>query len=46
MAKKKTKTKTVYRDSVDGHFISQDEAERRPRETEKERVPVPKKKKK
>lgn len=42
MAKKKppVKKKTVYRDSVSGEFITEREANRRPRETEKERVPV------
>ncbi|MEE9443748.1 MAG: multidrug transporter [candidate division Zixibacteria bacterium] len=43
----KRKTKTVYRDSVTGEFITQNEAERRPRETEKERIRIqPTKKKK
>ena len=42
----KKKTKTVYRDSVTGEFITQDEAKRRPRETEKEKVKVPHKNKK
>jgi hypothetical protein len=38
--------KTVYRDSVDGQFVTKREAEQRPRETERERVPVGKPSKK
>jgi hypothetical protein len=37
----KTKTRIIYRDSVNGEIISKQEAERRPRETEKERVHIP-----
>jgi hypothetical protein len=37
------KTRIVYRDAVDGEFIKKKEAERRPRETIKEHVPLPKK---
>lgn len=40
---KKPETRTAYRDSVDGQFIKKEEAEKRPRETEKERVPMPNK---
>lgn len=32
-----------YRDSVDGQFITKKEAERRPRETEREVIKPPKK---
>lgn len=39
----KPQTRTGYRDSVKGHFITKEEAEKRPRETEKERIPLPKK---
>ncbi len=35
-----TDKKTVYRDSKDGQFITQKEAERRPATTEKERVRI------
>jgi hypothetical protein len=38
--------KTVYRDSVDGQFVTKREADQRPRETERERVPVGKPSKK
>lgn len=31
-----------YRDSVDGQFVTKKEADRRPRETEKEKVKPPK----
>jgi len=34
------KKKTVYRDSTDGQFTTKKDAEKRPRETEKERVRV------
>lgn len=38
-------TKPVrYRDSVDGQFVTKREAERRPRETEKEVIKPPKRK--
>ena len=40
------KTRTAYRDAVDGEFITKREAEKRPRETVKEQIPVPTKKKK
>jgi hypothetical protein len=46
MAKKPTRT-VRYRDSVDGQFITKKEAEKRPRETEKEVVkPSPKRRSK
>ncbi|WP_197435897.1 hypothetical protein [Agrobacterium vitis] len=32
--------KTVYRDSEDGQFVKKDYAEKHPKTTEKERVPV------
>ncbi len=32
------KTRTVYRDSVDGRFITRAQAERRPKTTEKQRL--------
>lgn len=38
-------SRTGYRDAVDGQFISKKEAEARPRETVKERIPLPTKKK-
>jgi hypothetical protein len=46
MAKEKEQKRTVYRDSKDGQFVTQREAERKPSEYEKERVRVspPKKK--
>lgn len=40
---KKPQSRTAYRDSVDGQFITKQEAEKRPRESEKERLPLPKK---
>jgi hypothetical protein len=38
------KTRTGYRDAVDGQFITEKEADKRPRETVKEQIPLPKKK--
>lgn len=35
------KTRTDYRDSVDGQFVTKREADVRPRETTKERNPLP-----
>lgn len=46
MAKKEEPKKTVYRDSEDGQFVKKDYAEKHPKTTEKERVPVGKKPKK
>jgi hypothetical protein len=40
------KTRTGYRDAVDGEFITKREAEARPRESVKEQIPLPKPKKK
>jgi len=40
MSKKSEPKKTVYRDSKDGQFVTKKEAERRPNETEKERVRI------
>mgnify|MGYP007064208234 CR=1 FL=1 len=39
-----TKNPVRYRDSVDGQFVTKREAERRPRETEKEVIKPPKRK--
>jgi hypothetical protein len=39
-----TKKPVRYRDSVDGQFITKKEADRRPRETEKEVIKPPKRK--
>ena len=44
MAKAKP-TRTAYRSAVDGQFTTKKEAERKPREHVKERVPVPSKRK-
>ena len=43
-SKKDSRTQTHYRDSVTGTFTTKKDAERRPRETEKERIkhPAPK----
>jgi len=38
MAKGKSKTQTVHRNSVDGRFITKKDAEKKPRESEKERI--------
>lgn len=35
------KSRTGYRDAVDGQFITEREAKDRPRETVKERIPLP-----
>ena len=40
MSKSKTPTRTDYRDSVDGQFVTKREAETRPRETTKEKNPL------
>ena len=42
----KPERKTVYRNSVDGQFITKKAADRNPRESEKERVVVAKPRKK
>jgi len=48
MSKKQDK-RTVYRDSEDGQFVDKEYAEKNPKTTEKEKVPIsrppPKKKK-
>lgn len=41
MSKSKTPSRTAYRDAVDGQFITKREAERNPRESVKEKVPLP-----
>jgi hypothetical protein len=41
MATGKTPSRTAYRSSVDGQFTTRKEAERNPREHQKERVPLP-----
>lgn len=38
MAKGKAKTKTVHRSAVDGKFITKKQAEKKPRESVKERI--------
>ena len=38
MGKSKIKTKTIYRSSITGKFISRKQAEKKPRTTEKEQV--------
>lgn len=40
MAKNPEPKKTVYRDSKDGQFVTKKEADRNPREYEKERVRI------
>ncbi len=40
MSKMKGPTKTVYREVVEGHFVTKDYAEKHPRTTEKERVHI------
>ena len=40
MAKDKGKRKTVYRSSVNGRFITKKQAEKKPKESEKERVRI------
>ena len=35
------KTQTVYRDSIDGHFITKGEALKRPQTTEKQNLKPP-----
>lgn len=38
MGKSKAKTRTVYRSSITGKFISRKETEKKPRTTEKQQV--------
>ncbi len=40
MTKGKGKRKTVYRNSDDGRFITKKQAEKKPKESEKERVRI------
>lgn len=41
MSKAKTETRVAHRSAVDGQFITKREAERNPRESVRERIPVP-----
>ncbi|QBE64272.1 multidrug transporter [Pseudoduganella lutea] len=42
MATSKTPTRVAHRSAVDGQFITKKQADRNPRESVKERIPVPK----
>lgn len=41
MTKEKPATRVAYRSSVDGQFATKKEAERNPREHERQRIPLP-----
>lgn len=45
MSKSKTPSRTGYRSAVDGQFVTRREAEAKPREHVKERIPLPSAKK-
>lgn len=42
MSNPKGPRRTVHRDSTDGRFVTEKYADKHPRTTERERVPVPK----